>query len=114
MNTVIVPPSDGTVVAVQLKKGYPLSAQDYSSRTAIQLVDTRTVKFTGNVDEIDIVKVKAGQKARIILDAVPGKTFTGTVSFISPFGTKQGQVIRFPTTILLDPSDVELRGGLRA
>jgi multidrug efflux pump subunit AcrA (membrane-fusion protein) len=114
MNTVIVAPSDGTVVSVQLKKGYPLSAQDYSSRTAIQLVDTRTIKFTGNVDEIDIVKVKAGQKVKITLDAIPDKTFTGTVSFISPFGTKQGQVIRFPTTILLDPSDVELRGGLSA
>lgn len=114
MNTVIIAPADGTVVSVNLKKDYVLSAQDYSSRAAIQLVDTRTIRFTGLVDEIDIMKVKVGQKARITVDAVPDKVFTGTVKFISPFGTKSGQVVKFAVTIELDPSDAEIRGGLSA
>ncbi|MBM3165969.1 MAG: efflux RND transporter periplasmic adaptor subunit [Chloroflexi bacterium] len=114
MKTVIIAPSDGDVVSVDLKKSYVLSAQDYSARTAIKLVDTSTIKFQGTVDEIDIAKVKPGQKTRITIDAVPDKIFTGTVKFISPFGTQVGRVIKFAVTIELDPTDVELRGGLSA
>ncbi|MBM3118479.1 MAG: efflux RND transporter periplasmic adaptor subunit [Chloroflexi bacterium] len=114
MKTVIIAPSDGTVVSVDLKKSYVLSAQDYSARTAVKLVDTKTIKFTGLVDEIDIMKVKRGQKARITVDALPNKVLTGTVKFISPFGTQSGKVIKFTVTIELDPTDVELRGGLSA
>ncbi|MCJ7653960.1 MAG: efflux RND transporter periplasmic adaptor subunit [Dehalococcoidia bacterium] len=114
MNTVIIAPSDGTVVSVDLKKSSVLSAQDYSSKTAVKLVDTKSIKFTGLVDEIDILKVKVGQKAIISVDAVPDRTFTGTVKFISPYGTEEGNVVKFALTIELDPYDVELRGGLSA
>jgi multidrug efflux pump subunit AcrA (membrane-fusion protein) len=114
MNTVIIAPSDGTVVSVDLKKSSVLSAQDYSSKTAVKLVDTKSIKFTGLVDEIDILKVKVGQKAIISVDAVPDRTFTGTVKFISPYGTEEGNVVKFALTIEVDPYDVELRGGLSA
>jgi RND family efflux transporter MFP subunit len=114
MNTVIVAPTSGSIVSVDLKKGYPLSAQTYSSSTAVELVDTSEIRFTGNVDEIDILKVKTGQKVNITVDAVPNKVFTGRVKFISPFGQTSGNVIKFPVTIELDPTDVELRGGLNA
>jgi len=114
MNTAIIAPVDGTVVSVDLKKSSVLSAQDYSAKTAVKLVDTKSIKFTGLVDEIDIMKVKPGQKAGVTVDAVPGKTFTGTVKFISPYGTEEGNVVKFALTIELDPYDVELRGGLSA
>jgi membrane fusion protein, macrolide-specific efflux system len=114
MNTVIIAPADGTIVAVNLKKSSVLSAQTYSSTTAIQLVDTSSIRFEGQVDEIDIMKVQPGQKVTMSVDAIPNKVFTGTVKFISPFGTKVGQVIKFPVIIKLDPTDAELRGGLSA
>jgi len=114
MNTVIIAPSDGTVVSVDLKKSSVLSAQDYSSKTAVKLVDTSSIRFEGLVDEIDIMKVRKGQKASITIDAIPNKVFTGSVQFISPFGTESGSVIKFAVTIQLDPTDVELRGGLSA
>ncbi|MCX6006216.1 MAG: efflux RND transporter periplasmic adaptor subunit [Chloroflexi bacterium] len=112
MQTAIITPSDGTVVAVDLKKSYVLSSQDYSSRTAVQLVDTNTIRFTGTVDEIDIMKVKQGQKASITIDAISGKVLTGTVQFISPYGAKSGNVIKFNVHIKLDPTDAPLKGGL--
>jgi len=114
MKTAIITPSDGTVVSVDLKKSYVLSAQDYSSRTAVQLVDTKYVRFAGLVDEIDIIKIKPGQKAEISVDAMPDKVFTGTVQFVSPFGVKTGQVVKFAVTIELDASGALLRGGLSA
>jgi len=114
MNTAIIAPADGTVVSVDLKKSYVLSAQDYSSKTAVKLVDTKAIRFQGTVDEIDIMKVRPGQKALIAVDAVPGKAFTGTVAFISPYGTEETNVVKFAVTIELDPADAELRGGLSA
>lgn len=114
MKTVIIAPSDGTVVSVGLKESYVLSSQDYSSRTAVKLVDTQSLQFQGLVDEIDILKVKNGQEASITVDAVPDKVFTGRVKFISPFGTQSGMVIKFAITIMMDRSDIQLRGGLSA
>jgi multidrug efflux pump subunit AcrA (membrane-fusion protein) len=115
LKTVILAPFDGTVVSVGVKKNDVLSAIDYASKTAVQLVDTSQIKFQGKVDEIDILKIKTGQKATIEVDAVPNKTFTGTVSFISPFGTPDtNNVVKFPITIMLDPTDVALKGGLTA
>lgn len=114
MKTAIIAPSDGTVVSVDLKKSSVLSAQDYSAKTAIKLVDTNSVRFEGLVDEIDIMKVQPGQKAKITVDAMPNELFTGTVKFISPFGVASGNVIKFAVTVELDPYDAELRGGLTA
>jgi len=115
LKTVVLAPFDGTVVSVGVKKNDVLSAIDYASKTAVQLVDTSQIKFQGKVDEIDILKIKTGQKATIEVDAVPNKTFTGTVSFISPFGTPDtNNVVKFPITILLDPTEVALKGGLTA
>lgn len=115
LKTAIMAPFDGTVVSVGVKKNDVLSAIDYSSRTAVQLVDTSQIKFQGLVDEIDILKIKNGQKVTISVDAVPNKTFTGTVSFISPYGTADtNNVVKFPVTIKLDPTDIALKGSLTA
>jgi len=115
LKTAILAPFDGIVVSVGVKKNDVLSAVDYGSKVAVQLVDTSQIKFEGEVDEIDILKIKTGQEATISVDAVPDKTFTGTVSFISPYGTADANnVVKFPVTIKLDPSDVELKGGLTA
>jgi multidrug efflux pump subunit AcrA (membrane-fusion protein) len=115
LNTVILAPFDGIVVAVNLKTNDVLSAIDYASKGDIQMVDTSQIEFKGLVDEIDITKIKAGQNASITVDAVPNKTFTGKVSFISPYGTADSNgVVHFNVTILLDPTDVALKGMLTA
>ncbi|MGD0856784.1 MAG: HlyD family secretion protein [Dehalococcoidia bacterium] len=90
------------------------SAQNYSSTNAIVLVDTSYVRFTGLVDEIDIMKVSQGEPATITVDAIPNKTFTGKVQFISPFGALSSSVVKFTTFIAVDPTDAPLKGGLTA
>jgi multidrug efflux pump subunit AcrA (membrane-fusion protein) len=113
LKTVILAPFDGTVVSVGVKKNDVLSQIDYASVTAVQLVDTSQIKFQGQVDEIDILKIKSGQAASIEVDAVPNRMFTGYVSFISPYGTPNASgVVEFPITIQLNPEDVALKGGL--
>ncbi len=115
LKTVIMTPVDGIVVSVGVKKNDVLSPQDYSSAGTIQVVDTSQIKFVGTVDEIDILKIKTGQRASVSVDAIPDRTFPGTVSFISPFGTPNASgVVKFNITVLLDPTDVDLKGGLSA
>jgi macrolide-specific efflux system membrane fusion protein len=114
MNTAIIAPADGTIVAVNLKISSVLSAQNYSATTAIQLVDTGSTRFEGQIDEIDIMKVQKGQKATITVDAIPDKELEGTVQFVSPFGVQTGNVVKFNIIITLAPTDVQLRGGLTA
>jgi multidrug efflux pump subunit AcrA (membrane-fusion protein) len=114
MDTEILAPIDGTVVDVGVEIDDQLSAVDYSSITAVRLVDTHTVKFEGVIDEIDIYRIKLGQKANIIVDAAPDTPLTGTVSFISPFGTETADVLNFALTIDLDPTDLELKGDMTA
>jgi len=114
MKTEILAPFDGTVVDVGVKQNDQLSSFDYASVTAVHLVDTSTVKMEGVVDEIDIYQVKLGQEAVITVDALPDEEFSGKVTFISPFGTEETGVVEFAVTISLEPTEVELRGGLTA
>ena len=114
MKTEILAPFDGTIVDIGVKENDQLSSFDYSSIVAVHLVDTSTVKLDGFVDEIDIFNVELGQKAEIVVDAMPDAELYGTVTFISPNGTEETGVVNFAVTIALDPTDIDLKGGLTA
>lgn len=115
LQTEILAPFDGTVVDIPVKVNDQLSTFDYSAKTAVHLVDTKTIRMDGVIDEIDITKVKVGQDANITVDALPGQTLKGHVTFVSPFGTLQAGVVNFPVEIYLNPVEgVELKGTLTA
>ena len=116
LDTEIYAPFDGVVVDVPVKINDRLSAFDYASKVAVHLVDTMTIRVTGTIDEIDIPKVKVGQEAVIMADALPGRKLKGHVTFVSPFGVLQSGVVNFPVEIYLDASEdyTDLRGGLTA
>ncbi|MCX5996576.1 MAG: efflux RND transporter periplasmic adaptor subunit [Chloroflexi bacterium] len=116
LKTEIIAPFDGTIVAVDVKVNDQLSQFDYSSKTAVYLVDTKTIRMTGIIDEIDITRVAVGQEAILTVDALPGQKLNGSVRFVSPFGTLQAGVVNFPVEIYLDKNEnVDLlRGGLTA
>jgi RND family efflux transporter MFP subunit len=116
LKTEIIAPFDGTVVAVDVKVNDQLSQFDYASKPAVNLVDTKTIRMKGIIDEIDITKVAVGQEALLTIDAIPGQKLKGSVRFVSPFGTLQSGVVNFPVEIYLDKTEnVDLlRGGLTA
>ena len=114
LKTEILAPFDGMVVDIGVKVDDKLSGMDYSSKTAVKLVDTGTIKLEGIIDEVDIFSVSPGQKASIIVDAIPETELTGTVMFVSPYGTEETGVLTFAVTIELDPTDIILRDGLTA
>jgi HlyD family secretion protein len=52
---------------------------------AIDLIDDRCMFVSAPIDEVDAANIKAGQVARITLDAVKGKTFSGKVKRVAPY-----------------------------
>ncbi|PIU56364.1 MAG: hypothetical protein COS87_02390 [Chloroflexi bacterium CG07_land_8_20_14_0_80_45_17] len=104
---------DGIVADIYINEGQQLSSMTYAN-PAICLIDPSEIKMNGVIDEIDISKVKLGQEADIILDALPDKEVKGRVTFISQAGTIQTGVVSYKTIITLENPDEELRDGMSA
>lgn len=54
--------------------------------------------------ETDAVHVAVGQAARLTLDALPGESFTGTVTSMDVDSTLVNNVVTYDATISLDPA----------
>ena len=120
LKTELLAPFDGEIVDVNLHEG-DMITQRYSVTGlpidvyVLKLADTHAVTMTGVVDEIDVGKVSKGQKATVLIDAFPGKTFDGQVQFISPYGTLQTGTGTYKVEIVLGPEAAPyLTGGLTA
>ena len=67
---------------------------------------------TDNLTETEVTSLKTGQKADVVLDALPDKTLEGEVTYInSLFEEKRGD-ITYTVTILLKQTDPLLRWGM--
>lgn len=88
VQAVLVTPISGVVVDDGgLLAGQNLSAADLEAK-AVKIVDLSSMYFQAKVDEVDYVKIKDDQKVSLTLDAFPGRTFTGKVSYIGQQGVK--------------------------
>lgn len=94
----LVAPIDGTVTAVNIKAGDEVSAR----LEAFTIVNYKKLQMTISADELDITKIKVGQKANITLDALSGQKITGTVTEISKEGTSSNGVSTFPVVVTLN------------
>ena len=82
--------------------------------TVATLPDMSTMISKTYVNEIDISKIKAGQKVRIGVDAFPEKSFTGLVTQIANVGEQLPNTDAkvFEVTIKLNESDPILRPSM--
>jgi len=77
------------------------------------IVNLKQMSLTAKVDETDIAKMAAGQKATVNLEAFPGKEFKGTVTQIADTSTtNEAGATAFDMTIQMDPSDTNLKVGM--
>ena len=104
---------DGVVADIMLNEGQQVSSMTYAN-PAIILIDPTKIEMNGVIDEMDVSKVKLGQEADIILDALPDKELKGKVAFVSNAGTVEAGVVFYKTTITLENPDRELRDGMSA
>jgi RND family efflux transporter MFP subunit len=110
-STVILAPSDGTVVEVQVRRGDAVGQNQPVARIA-SAIDMRLV---ADVDELDLPNVAAGSSVRIRLDAYPAVELDGEVVSTSPTARQQGGSTVFATTISFEsPADLDVRPGMNA
>lgn len=109
---IIYAPISGTISNVNMAEGLVLTATSTSNSSAsLQKVGTIRVKqgqmqATVSLTEMDVTKVKAGQKVTVTMDAFTGKTFAGTVAAIDTSGQTSSGVTSYPTTIVFN-TDIE-------
>ncbi len=106
-NTQLLSPIDGIVTARNYDNG-----DLYAGAAILTVEQIRPVKLMVNVSENYYSKVKKGDKAAITLDALPGETFTATVSLKYP--TINAATHTFPVELTLANKDEKVRPGMFA
>ncbi|WP_240695789.1 efflux RND transporter periplasmic adaptor subunit [Candidatus Chloroploca sp. Khr17] len=108
--TVLRAPFDGTIAIVNVEIGDSVGG---AGLPVVQIVDVSELRVEVSVSDTDVARVREGMPATVTLDAIPGQTFTGNVSFIAPTATVVGNVRTFAVRITLD-EQTGLRAGMSA
>jgi HlyD family secretion protein len=107
----LLAPFSGTVLSINLQAGEIVGALQ---QVAV-LADTGTLQVRGDIDEIDVGRVRPGQAVTVTLDAYPGVSMEGRIDSIAPGATqKQGSTV-YAAIITFTPTDeVVPREGMAA
>jgi HlyD family secretion protein len=125
--TILVAPFDAIVTNQVVREGESVvpGIQSNVGSTIMTLADMSVVTAEVKVDETDIVNIRIGQEAEVIVDALPGKVFkghvtlagdqallrsTGMATLQSTTGTEEAK--DFKVVITLDNPTSDLRPGL--
>jgi len=92
--TTITAPIDGVVGSVSTQEGETVAA-GFNAPTFVTIIDLTRLEVDAYVDEVDIGKVKTGQKGSFSVDAFPGREFEGVVSAIYPKAVIQENVVYY-------------------
>lgn len=104
---IIYAPISGIVTGLSLQEGSVIAPSD----TAIKLATIKTQApptASVNLTEVDISKVKMGDKATLTFDSIVGKTYTGQVISVDTSGTVASGVTTYPIAIKLDTGGAEI------
>ncbi|MCK0507004.1 efflux RND transporter periplasmic adaptor subunit [Aromatoleum anaerobium] len=112
--TVLIAPFAGTVAKItgELGEYSTPSPPGVPTPPAIDLIDDSCLYVKAPMDEIDAPKIHPGQRARVTLDALPGKVFDATVKRIAPYITAVEKQARTVDVDLDFVRPIEARGLL--
>lgn len=118
-SSIVTAPIAGTISSnTGLVEGMILGSQvgetTASSQEVAVIQNETTPLLTFSLTEIDVPKIKIGQKATINIDSLPGKTFTGAVVGINKVGTTSNNVTSYPLVIKLDTNSSEILPNMAA
>ena len=91
----------------------------FAGTEIMRIADLNNMEVRVNVNENDVVNVKVGDRARVSVDAYPGRKFTGTVKEIAAAAKTQGlntqeEVTNFQVKIRIAEKEVSVRPGMSA
>ncbi|GGK85846.1 efflux RND transporter periplasmic adaptor subunit [Amphritea balenae] len=101
-------PFDGVIGLRQFSPGDYLNV----GQDLVELTDLNTMKVDFRVPENQLANIRSGQKIKVLIDALPGESFDGSIYAISPSIDERGHNIAVRATIA--NRDNLLRPGLFA
>lgn len=115
--TRILATASGMILDIPVEVGNMVQEiNNFSTGTTITtMADVKKMIFEGKVDEAEVGKLKEGMKINVSIGAIPNKTFTAILDFISPQGVASNGVVQFEikAPVQLD-SDNFIRAGYSA
>lgn len=99
-------PISGTVIKKSYKAGDTIGNSTQSVVLAT-IADMSKMKFTMDVDELDISKIQVGQAVDVVADALEDQVFAGTITQIIQEGESENGVTTYPVEVVIDtPGDL--------
>ena len=115
--TSIVAPMSGIVINLEIEEGEIVTSGRSAfsqSPPIMQIVDLSQMVVKTSINEVDMEKLKLGQKAEIQIRAYPDRVYNGEVREVSPSGQPRDNIIYFEVVIAVLGSPEELRPGMTA
>ena len=107
-------PVDGVVLKRSVEPGQTVAAT-LQVATLFQIAeDLRQMELEVNVDEADIGRTTAGQRATFTVDAYPSRVYDADVVRVAFGSTKSGDVVSYATVLRVKNDDLSLRPGMTA
>ncbi|MFA5934364.1 MAG: HlyD family efflux transporter periplasmic adaptor subunit [Candidatus Paceibacterota bacterium] len=106
-NYYIRAPFDGYIAVINVKK-----LDSISSGTTVATIITKQKIAEITLNEVDVAKVKVGQKVNITFDALSDLNITGEVSEVDTLGTVSQGVVNYNIKITFDTQDDRVKTGM--
>ncbi|MGC9602929.1 MAG: HlyD family efflux transporter periplasmic adaptor subunit [Minisyncoccia bacterium] len=100
-------PFDGVVAKIDVNKGDPAS----SGAVVTTMISNQSIANV-SLNEVDVAKVKVGQKATMTFDAFSGLTIAGQVSQVDTIGTVSQGVVNYNIQILFGTQDDRIKPSM--
>jgi len=94
----ITAPIGGVIASVSTEEGETVAA-GMQAPTFVTIIDLERLQVDAYVDEVDIGKVKVGQRTLFTVDAFPATEFEGKVSAIYPKAVIQDNVVNYDVVV---------------
>ncbi len=107
-------PISGVIASVSTQEGETVAA-GLNAPVFVTIIDLTRLQVDAFVDEVDIGKVRVGQKAVFTVDSFPAREFEGKVVAIYPKAVIQENVVNYDTVIdITSPYDGLLKPDMTA
>ncbi|MFA5095495.1 MAG: HlyD family efflux transporter periplasmic adaptor subunit [Candidatus Paceibacterota bacterium] len=105
LNYYLFAPFDGIIASITAKVG------DTASGTLGSIITNQKIA-TLSMNEVDVAKIKLGEKAIITFDAVENLSMTGSVVEIDTIGTVSSGVVTYAVKVAFDTENDQVKPGM--
>ncbi|MEK9952142.1 MAG: efflux RND transporter periplasmic adaptor subunit [Curvibacter sp.] len=112
--TRITSPVNGIVIKRAIEQGQTVAASLQAPELFIIARNLRDMQVEASIDEADVGRIRAGQKASFTVDAFPGRTFEGQISQVRKAALNVSNVVTYVAVVTFSNTDGRLLPGMTA